>query len=319
MYIKIDHNIGSGVLDALRIKKCGLLSLEGWYRDTDMTRLKELKLMLNGHNVKINDMFRTYRPDVTKVYKDNNDFFGFEIDFLIDEFNKGFSAIDVFLEEEKIFSTKVSIDFEPAAYNSFLNEEKVLHRDDIYGYGAPSLKNCDEVISMAKMLDGPVLDFGCGSGYLVKSLRESGVEAFGIEIDRSAIIESLYHEAKDYITLYDGSLPLPYKDEEFLSVISSEVLEHIPNYNEVIDEIARITRKNFVTTVPDISSIPMCFHAGVVPWHMLESTHVNFFTQRSLEKCLSSRFNVLSISKIGPTVTNDIKWFGNLVAVCEKK
>ena len=45
-----------------------------------------------------------------------------------------------------------------------------------------------------------VLDFGCGSGALIKHLREHGIEAFGIEIRRQEIIDSLSHEVKPYFS-----------------------------------------------------------------------------------------------------------------------
>ncbi|MFC1856268.1 class I SAM-dependent methyltransferase [Thermodesulfobacteriota bacterium] len=319
MIFKVGRNIDDGYIDSMSVDLCGMLSLEGWSLCDDLSKLSELTVEINKSRVAVNEIFRTYRPDVAAKVKDNNDYLGFQIDFLVDDFNKTSlkKKIRIFMAGKKVFSEKIKMNFVPAHYNHLFDTENVLHRDDIYGYGPPSPKNCDQVISLAKRLDGPVLDFGCGSGYLVKMLRESGVEAYGIEIKRDAIVESLHPKVKEFVTLYDGALPLPYKDNEFVSVISSEVLEHIPDYEKALDEIARVTSKNFVMTVPEIASVPICCHSGVVPWHLLESTHVNFFTQRSLRNALSSRFNVLSISKINPAITNSTKWYGNLVAICK--
>ncbi len=175
-----------------------------------------------------------------------------------------------------------------------------------------------EVLDLALSLPAPVLDLGCGSGALVNELRTRGKEAFGLELKTNPFIASILPEAKPHVMLYDGSLPLPFADGQFQSAIAVEVLEHVTDYEAIVGELARVAVNRVVLTVPDISSIPMGFHQGVIPWHLLEATHINFFTQPALEALLHRHFTHVDILRIGPTVVNDTKWFCSLIAVCRK-
>src|SRR5437763_15527996 len=96
------------------------------------------------------------------------------------------------------------------------------------------------------------------------------------------IRESIRPGVSSSITLYDGQFPSPLQNGSFKSVFCSEVLEHIPDYETAIREIARLATERVTFTVPNASAIPNGFRHRVVPCHLLEGTHVNFFTQTSL-------------------------------------
>jgi len=76
------------------------------------------------------------------------------------------------------------------------------------------------------------------------------------------------------------------------------VLEHIPDWRTALQEIARVGRRALIT-VPDMSAIPAPLPSRVVPWHLLESTHLNFFTQRSLHLALSPFFSRVRFLRLG--------------------
>jgi len=124
---------------------------------------------------------------------------------------------------------------------------------------------------------------------LSKKLRDQRLEVHGIELNPLLIKKSLLSEVKPFTNLYSGQLPLPFKDQAFNSVISLEVIEHIPDYEMTIKELARIVKKKMIVSVPDINSIPICCHYSVVPWHILEANHVDFFTQNSLGSFFNNR------------------------------
>jgi ubiquinone/menaquinone biosynthesis C-methylase UbiE len=65
-----------------------------------------------------------------------------------------------------------------------------------------------------------------------------------------------------------------------------EVLEHIDDYEAALSEARRVAASRMVMTVPNIEVIPALSEFLVVPWHLLEATHVNFFTPGSLEHVL---------------------------------
>jgi ubiquinone/menaquinone biosynthesis C-methylase UbiE len=175
-------------------------------------------------------------------------------------------------------------------------------------------------LELAKHLPGPLLDFGCGRGVLVGELRRSGVDARGLELDTQKIRDAIAgQDVQAYpITLYDGSFPAPFRDGEFRSVMCSEVLEHIPEYQAAIRDIARIASDRVVFTVPDASAIPVGFRHGLVPWHLMEATHVNFFNQENLKSALQPHFSKIEFGRVGGCRFNESTFFVSLAAMCVK-
>jgi ubiquinone/menaquinone biosynthesis C-methylase UbiE len=93
------------------------------------------------------------------------------------------------------------------------------------------------------------------------------------------------------------------------------VLEHIPDYERAVSEIARVTRKGALITVPDVSAIPALHKHGVIPWHLLEATHVNFFTQESLAALLGRSFGRLEFYRICPVEVNGTTFWVSVAAL----
>ena len=69
-----------------------------------------------------------------------------------------------------------------------------------------------------------VLDVGCGIGNLVWALRKLRISAYGLEPSLEA---KQYCVAKKYCQ-YNNYSKIPYKNNEFDLVYTSQVLEHIP-------------------------------------------------------------------------------------------
>jgi hypothetical protein len=62
-----------------------------------------------------------------------------------------------------------------AGHGDLLEGDRVLHRSDIYGEGPPSNSVHPEILKLARPLQPPILDFGCGSGVLLRMLHAAGV------------------------------------------------------------------------------------------------------------------------------------------------
>lgn len=98
----------------------------------------------------------------------------------------------------------------------------------------------------AKVVTGDILDFGCGSSPY-KSLFEACESYTGVDIRESG------HPKKDSkIDLYYDGSRLPLLNNRFDCVFSSEVLEHVPNVEEILGEINRVLKPKglLVFTVP---------------------------------------------------------------------
>ena len=167
---------------------------------------------------------------------------------------------------------------------------QILNRVDIYRSGPPAPAD-PAIVDLASLLIGSrILDFGCGGGDLVRQLRERGRDAVGIEMDDAEIREHLRADVAQHITLYDGRLPLPYADKSFDSIMAIEVLEHVSDPHSVARELMRIARSSIFVTVPDMACIPFSYPTNTIPWHLLEGSHVNFFTAFSLASIFSPIF-----------------------------
>ena len=86
-----------------------------------------------------------------------------------------------------------------------------------------------------------VLDVGCGTGTLVKLLRDNGIEAYGI--DFAPILKEKYW--KEHYCLYADAKKIPFEDNAFDIVVSSDFFEHIPEeeIDTVYNEMKRVGNK----------------------------------------------------------------------------
>lgn len=82
-----------------------------------------------------------------------------------------------------------------------------------------------------------VLDFGCGRGGLVDGLVARGVDAFGCDVDP-------YWEGPRprLRPITRSPYSIPYEENVFDVVISTSVLEHAQNTEELFNEIKRVLR-----------------------------------------------------------------------------
>jgi len=104
---------------------------------------------------------------------------------------------------------------------------------------------------------GKVLDFGCGKGDMVLRAAKAGLDAHGVEFfgPGSGIqIKSTLEERGllgNCVLEYDGKT-LPFDGNTFDTVISNQVLEHVPNVGQALSEISRILKPGgrFVCTFP---------------------------------------------------------------------
>lgn len=271
-------------LDTIGGHPLPVLIARGWYAsrsDVDV----QLEYA-DGTLVPPSVLCRELRPDVTAAKKLDFPWPGFIAEFHLTGRPK---AIRLFGTATRVPEAGRYGTAEPH-YKVLYENDSILHRDDIYRVGAPVPAD-PTLVELADALVGrTALDFGCGTGDLVAKLRALGRDASGIEIDRPAIREHMSAEAAPFVKLYDGSLPLPYPDKFFDTVIATEVIEHVDDPHAVARELMRVAGSTLFVTVPDISSIPLSWPTHTVPWHLLEGSHVNFFNPKSLAALFRPHF-----------------------------
>lgn len=89
-----------------------------------------------------------------------------------------------------------------------------------------------------------VLDLGCGKGALVASLRSQGYDAYGCDLADAKISEFVADTDTDNRLRAIEPCPyrLPFDDAQFDCVLSSQVLEHVMDYESTFWEIHRVLK-----------------------------------------------------------------------------
>lgn len=290
----IGQEYDEGYIDQAFLNTSGVLRLSGW----SISHLPTPPNVMNGRHLW---SLRYQREDI--IGKANAGVFH---DYLIDgDANLVIGSLDI------VFPA-----VGPPPYAGLLTSEKVYKRENIYGTG-PSVVFVDsQVAGLVRSATGRVLDFGCGSGALVSHLRSRGEDAKGVDLDTPSIRRDVLDVARPHVHFYNGNR-LPFENGSFDWVTSIEVTEHIDNYDAALSEMARVS-KGLIMTVPDATGIPRLAGAGVVPWHLLEATHFNFFTPKSLRKALGQYFSNIEIGQLHVANTDGQAWSVNLWAIATK-
>ncbi|HTB80508.1 MAG TPA: class I SAM-dependent methyltransferase [Opitutaceae bacterium] len=178
-------------------------------------------------------------------------------------------------------------------------ETKLRHRAQIYSSGPSVDGGSPECLDLIRRYVGPpprrVLDIGCGLGFYGKHLRSDGHDWLGAEVKESDCAElarrGLPHQ------LVDGR-KLPFAENCFDTAICIEVLEHIEEPDGFLAEVRRMAPRLLIS-VPNIEIIPCLQPHLVVPWHLLEADHKNFFTRWSLRALLAHHYQRVEVVSYG--------------------
>lgn len=100
-----------------------------------------------------------------------------------------------------------------------------------------------------------ILDCGCGDGLYLKTIRELGdYKIFGFDLNGDSLRLTQKNVNDKPVPLVQGNgSALPYNNNSFDKIFSTEVLEHIPNDLEALNEIYRVLKPGgkFIITVPN--------------------------------------------------------------------
>jgi SAM-dependent methyltransferase len=295
-------------VDSLIVERCGLLRISGWSQSRSAD-IPTPRVIAHGADVPLLHRYRYARNDV----QSERPLAGVAFEYHIPAVTTQLSVnLDIGGVQQVDLKHRLNI----PDYAAIWGERRVLKRHDIYGSGPPAREINDDVRRLMQLMRGRILDFGCGSGALVAALRAAGKEAIGLELDRDIIKASLLGHAAPYITFYDAGA-VPFADDHFDCVTAFEVLEHIEDYQAALRELARLAPVA-ILSVPDIGVLPLCHSHQVVPWHLLESTHVNFFTEASLAAALSQHYSHVEFGRVGFVRLNDTSFHVSLLAICRR-
>jgi SAM-dependent methyltransferase len=175
--------------------------------------------------------------------------------------------------------------------------ETLLHRENIYGSGPPLEEPGHEAANLIRGYlpeEASVVDVGCGAGAYGPGLIAAGHNWLGLETNAHCC-DILRRRQLPYRRVELESPQLPCADREWDCAICIEVLEHVKEPETFVREIARVTRHRALFSVPNMEVLPYMHGWGVVPWHLLEADHKNFFTRASLRALLRSSFRQVEV------------------------
>jgi SAM-dependent methyltransferase len=144
-----------------------------------------------------------------------------------------------------------------------------------------------KLISARAAYGDKILDIACGTGSILRALRQNGFNNLhGFDTSNYAV-ERLRAEG---FQMQRGRLPvLPYGSETFDAIIASQILEHVIRRRKFAQEIARVLK-------PAGTAFIFVPNNGLGP--IDEPSHVIKYTDKTLTAFLADFFEVLSVEVI---------------------
>lgn len=139
-----------------------------------------------------------------------------------------------------------------------------------------------------------ILDWGCGKGDLVKFLNDHGYDCYGLEVEDNI-------KVKDQLKIYDDDFlkkkifyikhdnRTKFMSNFFDIVITNQVLEHMSNKIEFINELRRILKTGGFS----YNILPAKFR--LIEVH-IKMPFVHWFPKNNLRKILIIFFNIFKIN-----------------------
>jgi len=156
--------------------------------------------------------------------------------------------------------------------------------DELFGLAAPS----------------SLLDVGCGEGVLVHrwaALMGEG-RVVGIDLEEESIQAGWAKRQApnlEYRVMHAQTLPFAVDEFDLASAI--EVLEHVPDPEQTVSEMARCARHHLLVSVPHEPLWRMLNMARGAYWSALGNTpgHLNHWSRRSFVKLLARHGDVAEV------------------------
>lgn len=151
-----------------------------------------------------------------------------------------------------------------------------------------------------KIRDGEkILDLGCGEARhaIAAAYHHPQTHVYYVDLDWQDLhegkqrLENFFADQKiQTLGIQGNGLSLPFANDSFDHIICSEVLEHIPNFEGMLEEIDRILKPEGSLSV----SVPRYWPEKICWWlskeyHQVEGGHIRIFRQKVLTNTILHR------------------------------
>ncbi len=145
-----------------------------------------------------------------------------------------------------------------------------------------------------------LLDVGCGEGVLVHKWAQQlgSARVVGIDLEEESIQAGWReHEAPNLEYRVMEARDLPFVDGEFDLACAIEVLEHVPDPEHTVAEMARCAARHLLVSVPREPLWRVVNMARGAYWSALGNTpgHLNHWSRRSFVELLSRHGEVVEV------------------------
>ena len=160
-----------------------------------------------------------------------------------------------------------------------------------------------------------LLDVGCREGTQSRLFMQLGYEVTSIDVDR----------AWDRCQVVDCNQPLPFPDDSFDYVWSSEVIEHLINPASAAAELRRVLKPGGTMVLTTPNSFPVYFcalaTAGLTPQRIQRADHLHFFDEVQIRRVFPNADleGFLPFTWLRPRLTRGIGLWSPTFVIVERK
>lgn len=160
-------------------------------------------------------------------------------------------------------------------------------------------RSLDELLGLADPRS--LLDVGCGEGVLVHEWAQrlgKDKRVVGIDLEEDSIQQGwAQRQAPNLEYKVMRAENLPFADDEFDLASAIEVLEHVPDPEHTLAEMARCAKRHLLVSVPREPLWRMLNMARGAYWSDLGNTpgHLNHWSKRSFTSLLASHGKVAEV------------------------
>ena len=150
----------------------------------------------------------------------------------------------------------------------------------------------DKAIKEIAKLNNPdeikILDFGCGGGNLSQCLNELGYDVYGCDVYSTCARKPEVNLKKIRI-IEKNPYHFPFDDNNFDIIVSTSVLEHAQNTEEIFQETHRVLKNNGY----GLFTVPFFWQLHAEPYDYFR------FTEFGIKKLFEGKvFNIIKIKPI---------------------
>ena len=190
------------------------------------------------------------------------------------------NGVSVFSENDNYIENYEKISQDHLSHLAEKGENPFMSEDYWQSLEEVTLK---QIVSVLKTGD-KILDVGVGLGRLLSQLTLN-VEKYGVDISKSYLNEA---KNKGINVCLSKIEELPYNDNSFDVIVTTDVLEHVFDLNQCVREIKRVLKPNgyLIVRVPYKEDL-----SAYVNYDLYEFIHLRNFDENSLDLFFRKIFN----------------------------